>query len=156
MHGIKRWVFLFHRWLGIVVCAFFAMWFVSGVVMMYVGYPKLTSSERLAHLPVLEASAGTLGPREALDRAGIAGPLQDLRLLASRGGQPVYLAVPLDGAAPAGKRRPPPGAGTVAIDAFTGAVLRKWAGPRPWRVQRPTPACRRCPWNTKAPSMRTH
>jgi len=125
MHGIKRWVFLVHRWLGIVVCAFFAMWFVSGVVMMYVGYPKLTSSERLAHLPVLEASAGTLGPREALDRAGIAGPLRELRLLASRGGQPVYLAVPLDGAAPAGQRRAPPGAGTVAIDAFTGAVLRE-------------------------------
>jgi uncharacterized iron-regulated membrane protein len=33
----KRWLFLLHRWLGVVVCAFFAMWFVSGVVMMYVG-----------------------------------------------------------------------------------------------------------------------
>ncbi len=38
----KRWLYLIHRWAGVVLCLFFAMWFVSGVVMMYVGYPKLT------------------------------------------------------------------------------------------------------------------
>ena len=38
------------------LCAFFAMWFVSGVVMMYVGYPKLTQAERLAHLPPLRSA----------------------------------------------------------------------------------------------------
>ncbi|MDQ6216859.1 PepSY domain-containing protein, partial [Achromobacter insolitus] len=47
----KRWLYLIHRWAGIVLCLFFAMWFISGVVMMYVGYPKLTPQERLAHLP---------------------------------------------------------------------------------------------------------
>lgn len=127
MNSAKRWLFLVHRWLGIVVCAFFSMWFVSGVVMMYVGYPKLTSSERLEHLPALDAAAGYLSPRDALDRAGMAGPLQDLRLVASRAGQPVYLAVPADGpgTAAGGKRRPPPGAGTVVVDALTGAVLRE-------------------------------
>lgn len=30
-----------------------ALWFVSGVVMMYVGYPRLTQLERLEHLPPL-------------------------------------------------------------------------------------------------------
>ncbi|MDD0839776.1 PepSY domain-containing protein [Curvibacter sp. HBC61] len=127
MHSAKRCLFLIHRWLGVVLCAFFAMWFVSGVVMMYVGYPKLTASERLEHLPALERGAAYLSPREALDRAGIAGPLKDLRLLASRAGQPVYLAVPAGGASAAGggKRRPPPGAGTVVIDALTGTVLRE-------------------------------
>lgn len=53
---MKRWLFLIHRWLGIVACLFMLLWFVSGVVMMYVGYPKLTSSERLARLPELDGS----------------------------------------------------------------------------------------------------
>jgi hypothetical protein len=122
----KRWLFLLHRWLGVLLCAFFAMWFVSGVVMMYVGYPKLTAAERLQHLPALEAAAPWLGPRQALDRAGISGPLQDLRLAAASGGRAVYLAVPArdPNAANPGRRRPPPGAGTVVIDAVNGAVLR--------------------------------
>ncbi|WP_295856027.1 PepSY domain-containing protein, partial [uncultured Xylophilus sp.] len=125
---IKRWLFLGHRWLGVAMCAFFAMWFVSGVVMMYVGYPKLTPAERLAHLPALDAGAAYLAPRAALDAAGIGGPLRDLRLAASRAGRPVYLAVPAAGSGmpgPAGGRRAAaPGAGTVVIDALSGAVLR--------------------------------
>lgn len=123
MHA-KRWLFLIHRWLGVVVCAFFAMWFVSGVVMMYVGYPKLTEAERLQHLPTLDAKAPLLGPRQALDAAGIAGPLQDLRLAVASGGQAVYLAVPASAAEP-GARRSPPGRGVVVVDAQTGAVLRQ-------------------------------
>lgn len=49
----KRWLYVCHRWAGIALCAFMALWFLSGVVMMYVGYPKLTQAERLAHLPNL-------------------------------------------------------------------------------------------------------
>lgn len=122
----KRWLFLIHRWLGIVVCAFFAMWFVSGVVMMYVGYPKLTAAERLAHLPPLDPAAALLGPREALDVAGLRGPLQELRLAAASGGRPTYLAVPLPdkSGAQSGQRRRAPGAGTVVIDAGSGVVLK--------------------------------
>ena len=51
MRHAKRWLYLVHRWLGVLLCSFFAMWFVSGLVMMYVGYPKLTHTERLEHLP---------------------------------------------------------------------------------------------------------
>ncbi len=51
----KRWLFLIHRWFGIAACLFMLLWFVSGVVMMYVGYPKLTQSERLARLPAIDA-----------------------------------------------------------------------------------------------------
>lgn len=104
---VKRLLFLAHRWLGIAMCLLFAMWFVSGVVMMYVGYPKLTEAERLAHLPRLDPAAPLLGPGEALARAGVGGPLKDLRLSAGSGGQPVYLAVPAR-------------AETVVIDARTG------------------------------------
>lgn len=49
----RRWLFIIHRWAGIALCLFMALWFVSGVVMMYVGYPRLTQLERLGHLPPL-------------------------------------------------------------------------------------------------------
>lgn len=57
--NIKRWLYLIHRWLGIAACVFFAMWFISGVVMMYVGYPKLTAAERWSHLPPLDRGRPT-------------------------------------------------------------------------------------------------
>lgn len=136
---LKRLLFLAHRWLGIVLCAFFAMWFVSGVVMMYVGYPKLTEAERLRRLPVLQAGQGLLPPAQALAAAGLQAPLASLRLAAASGGRPVYLAEPEreDGA----EKKTPPGSGTVVIDARSGARLasvgaaealaagRAWAGP---------------------------
>ncbi|KQO19646.1 PepSY-associated TM helix domain-containing protein [Acidovorax sp. Leaf78] len=130
----KRWLYLVHRWLGVLLCAFFAMWFVSGVVMMYVGYPKLTQAERLAHLPPLRpATQGpdrVLEPAEALQRAGITGPLQDLRLAVASAGRAVYLVIPATAqathTAPASKEAPPrrPAAPAV-IDAITGAVLQQ-------------------------------
>jgi hypothetical protein len=40
-----------------------AMWFVSGVVMMHVGYPKLTQAERLARLPDLKLPDGAASHR---------------------------------------------------------------------------------------------
>lgn len=52
---MKRLVYLFHHWLGITVCLFMAMWFFSGVVMMYVQYPSLSPKERLAALPALQS-----------------------------------------------------------------------------------------------------
>ncbi len=113
MPHAKRWLFLAHRWLGVLLCAFFAMWFVSGVVMMYVGYPKLTPAERLRHLPPLPAT-GLLEPAQALRAAGLDGPLQALRLAAASGGHAVYLAAPAPAHGPAR---------TVVIDAATGERL---------------------------------
>jgi hypothetical protein len=125
---IKRWLFLIHRWLGIGVCLLFAMWFASGVVMMYVGYPKLTQAERLQHLPRLDADAPLLAPGRALAVAGVDGPLDELRLAAASAGRPVYLATPAqldapDGAA-AGAKPPPKGSATIVIDAMSGKRLQ--------------------------------
>ncbi|RPJ87815.1 PepSY domain-containing protein, partial [Achromobacter xylosoxidans] len=86
----KRWLYLIHRWAGIVLCLFFAMWFISGVVMMYVGYPKLTPQERLAHLPALDSAAITVTPAQALAAAG-AKDAAGMVLAAARGGAPVYV-----------------------------------------------------------------
>ncbi len=128
MPHAKRWMYLVHRWLGVLLCAFFAMWFLSGVVMMYVGYPKLTQAERLAHLPPLRSAmlgpARLLEPADALARAGLAGPLQDLRLAVASGGRAVYLVVP---AAPTGDTAPRPrrAPAPVVIDAITGEQLQR-------------------------------
>ena len=128
---LKRWLFLTHRWLGIGGCVLFAMWFASGIVMMYVGYPKLTDAERLAHLPALSQTAPLLAPDVALARAGVSKPLDGLRLAASSGGRAVYVAAPVA----SGKR------GAIVIDAVSGARVETvnaayalasavaWAGP---------------------------
>ncbi len=63
----KRLLYLFHRWAGIVLCLFFALWFVSGIFMMYVEFPQLSKPERL----VGSAAAELLG-RDA-DAGGRAG-----------------------------------------------------------------------------------
>lgn len=115
---LKRWLFLVHRWLGIGICLLFAMWFASGMVMMYVGYPKLTEEERLQRLPPLQADARLLAPARALAAAGVTGPLDELRLAASSGGRPVYVA------RPAAHEGPPKGSGAVVIDAVSGQRLR--------------------------------
>lgn len=129
MRHAKRYLYLAHRWLGIVLCGFFVMWFASGIVMMYVGYPRLTEAERLQHLPALSAQAGLLAPAEALARAGVAGPLRELRLAVASGGRPVYLVVEKaapTGAAPPAPARAAPGRGTVVIDAASGERLTRF------------------------------
>lgn len=121
----KRWLFLAHRWLGVGLGVLFVMWFVSGVVMMYVGYPKLTEAERLQHLPALEAEQPLLAPAQALRAAGLGGPLKDLRLAVASGGRAVYLATPLPPAAHSGRGRArSAGSRPVVIDAASGQPLR--------------------------------
>ena len=86
---MKRLLFLIHRWAGVVLCLFMAMWFVSGVVMMYVGYPKLTLQERLAALPVLDAKTCCTLP-------SLAAEPQSVRLT-SIGGTQQFVVEPRDG-----------------------------------------------------------
>ena len=119
---IKRWILLGHRWLGIGTCLLFFLWFLSGVVMMYVGHPKLTWQERLEHLPPLEASQSLLSPADAFRQAGIHGTVTDLRLANARAGQPVYIARIRPDPRPA-PDAPRPEPHLVALDARTGTLL---------------------------------
>jgi hypothetical protein len=41
---------IFHRYLGIAVGILMLLWFASGIVMMYVGFPRLTEQDRLSAL----------------------------------------------------------------------------------------------------------
>ena len=85
---MKRYLYLWHRWLGIVTCVFMALWFVSGMVMLYVGYPKLTPREHLAHLPALLAQGCCVSLGEAL---AVADPQPARIRLSSVAGQALYL-----------------------------------------------------------------
>jgi hypothetical protein len=49
-----RWLFLLHRYLGIAVGLLMVMWCLSGVVMMYVGYPAMDSNIRLKNLAPID------------------------------------------------------------------------------------------------------
>ena len=51
-----RWLLLLHRYLGIGVGALMLMWCVSGVVMMYIGYPALDANLRLEKLAPVDWS----------------------------------------------------------------------------------------------------
>src|SRR5438093_882949 len=46
-YGLWRALVVLHRYLGVAVGLLMAVWFVSGIVMMYVGFPRLTEAERL-------------------------------------------------------------------------------------------------------------
>jgi len=66
------------------------MWFVSGVVMMYVGYPKLTASERLERLPGLDSAKCCISLGEAILAAGINDSPKGVRLT-SVSSAPLYV-----------------------------------------------------------------
>ncbi|MDQ8731060.1 PepSY domain-containing protein [Bradyrhizobium sp. LHD-71] len=92
----RRWLYIGHRWLGIVTCLFFAMWFISGVVMMYVAFPGLSDKERLAALPEIVWQRVALSPDDAMKAANATRYPRDLRLtmLAE---EPVYRFIDWDG-----------------------------------------------------------
>jgi PepSY-associated TM region len=70
---MKRWLYLVHRWAGIALCVVMALWFLSGIVMLYVGYPKLTDEERWQGLPNLSTERCCVPMAQALQAAGLAG-----------------------------------------------------------------------------------
>ncbi|MDS1140622.1 PepSY-associated TM helix domain-containing protein [Pusillimonas sp. SM2304] len=93
----KRLTYLVHRWTGVAGCLLMVLWFISGVVMLYVGYPKLTPWERLGALPALQAAACCVPADRALERSGVQGAAQSL-VLSSVRGAPHYLIRGQDGA----------------------------------------------------------
>ena len=87
-----RQLYLWHRYLGIALCLLFALWFVSGVVMLYVRMPILFPQERFQFLEPFDPAAVALSPGEATRRAGVGSPRR--MRLASLGGRPIYYILP--------------------------------------------------------------
>jgi hypothetical protein len=63
---LRKIAIVLHRWLGVFLCLLFAMWFLSGIVMMYWSYPEVGAPDRLERAPVLDASRIRVSPAEAL------------------------------------------------------------------------------------------
>jgi hypothetical protein len=77
-----------HRWAGIVLTAVFVVWFVSGVIFVYVGMPTLPAEERLLRMEPLDATTIAVTPADAASRASLTTPSR-LRI-AMNAGRPVY------------------------------------------------------------------
>ena len=68
--GLRRFLILLHRYLGIPLSFLFVVWFASGIAMIYVGgMPALSTEQRLEHLPALDVAAVKVTPAEAAKRA---------------------------------------------------------------------------------------
>jgi len=76
-----------HRWLGIALTVVFLIWFVSGIVFVYVGMPTLPAEERLRRMEPLNLSDLRVSPADAADAIG----MSPTRLrIAMDDGRPVY------------------------------------------------------------------
>lgn len=78
-----------HRWIGIVACIYFVIWFISGLVLAYVRWPAMDPTEKLSVLKPVEFAKVQVLPDAALAKAGLSEFPQDLRLEMS-GDRPVY------------------------------------------------------------------
>lgn len=103
-----RWLVVFHRWIGVALCLFFAMWFATGAVMLYVPYPFLSDGKRIAGSEALAGGQVKVGPAEAVAVSGIPSPAR-VRLLETAG-QATYVVNP-------GRGR------QILVSAETGQVL---------------------------------
>jgi uncharacterized iron-regulated membrane protein len=96
-HRLKRWLFLVHRWIGIFTCLLFAIWLLSGLVMIYVPFPSLDKAERLTGLSPIDWHLVRITPETARQRAG-PGQLKTLSLEMGDS-QPVWRVMPWEGEA---------------------------------------------------------
>lgn len=78
-----------HRWLAIFTCLLFVMWFLSGLVMMYVGFPNLSAAEKSRGLDRIRWEKVQIAPDQALAIAGVAKFPRELRL-EMMADEPVY------------------------------------------------------------------
>jgi uncharacterized iron-regulated membrane protein len=88
-----RQLYLWHRYLGVALCLLFLMWFVSGIVMLYVRMPILFPEERLSLLAPVTPDAVVLTPAQAVERAGLSEAPRRIRL-AMLEGRPIYYVLP--------------------------------------------------------------
>lgn len=90
--GVKRWLYFFHRWTGIILCLFFAIWFLSGIVMLYVSFPAFRAGERVATAAPIDWAQVRTGPDTVLATLRVSAFPAEMRL-GMAGGQPVYVMV---------------------------------------------------------------
>lgn len=93
---VRYWLYIVHRWLGIFACLLFVMWFASGLVMSYVGYPEREPARRYQALQPIDWSQVRLEPNGLLAYLGLRRYPRELRLEMLLG-EPVYRVIDWDG-----------------------------------------------------------
>ncbi len=83
----------FHRWAGVLLCLEFALWFASGAVLIFVPFPSLSDTDRLAHAEPIPVMTLTVAPADLVERGFTA---HDFRII-EIAGRPVYLGAGPDG-----------------------------------------------------------
>jgi len=89
---LRKYAMLIHRWMGVGFCVLFLVWFLSGIVMMYWGFPEVGEEERLARAEALDASRMQMiriSPEEAYRRLELGGEPDRVRI-SVLDGRPVY------------------------------------------------------------------
>ena len=86
---LKRSLIVVHRWLGVALAVLFILWFVSGIVMMYWGFPAVEASDRLERLPVLNPEQVKVSAAAAAASTGRELPAAQVRLT-SFDGRPAW------------------------------------------------------------------
>jgi hypothetical protein len=86
---LRKFVILCHRWLGTAFCLLFAVWFLSGMVLMYWDYPQVDGRERLARAAPLDPQSVRVPPAEAYAALG-GDSTPDRVRIAVLDGRPVY------------------------------------------------------------------
>ncbi|MCD7977828.1 MAG: PepSY domain-containing protein, partial [Tannerellaceae bacterium] len=56
MNRIRFFLFSLHRWLGIMICLFLLMWFITGLVLIYHSFPNVTKEQKYAKMETLPSS----------------------------------------------------------------------------------------------------
>lgn len=85
----RKFAIFVHRWLGLAFCLLFALWFGSGIVMMYSDYPSVSSKDRLAKAQPLTPERIRITPETAYAALRGSQP-PDQVSLAMLDGRPVY------------------------------------------------------------------
>lgn len=73
-------ILITHRYLGFALSLLFVVWFLSGFVMMYKGFPTMNHHQRLQQLPEMDLSQCRLSAAEAVQRSGISDTIKTIRL----------------------------------------------------------------------------
>jgi sulfite reductase alpha subunit-like flavoprotein/uncharacterized iron-regulated membrane protein len=92
----QRVIITIHRWIGIGVCVMVMTWFISGLVLAYVPFPKMSAQAKLGYLQPLDWREIKVSPGAAMAAAGLREFPYDLRLEMS-GNRPFYRIKNWDG-----------------------------------------------------------
>jgi PepSY-associated TM region len=86
---LRKFAIFVHRWLGLAFCLLFALWFISGFVMMYSDYPSVSSKDRLSKAKPLFPGAIHISPQAAYSALHRTEP-PDQVVLTVLDGRPIY------------------------------------------------------------------